>query len=923
MSSGALPQTLRSITATKIGELSKQRGLFDRRKTEIANAAAAAPDLRTKAQVLLEGVTKLKGHPNDAFDKEQLDAAYPTAETLLAYVEDGSERAAHINIRRFLLQGQYDPSVSNWALQDWISEMEHEIQHLVLKYQHASFYSGLVTEWLTNLDETASEESDTGSSGRSEMHEQRATWEGYVFNKTDVDADRIRSYLDDLFAKTPLTQQALKELREDVTAFARELSGRKKWFTVDVLKTVTQALLKSDLLTKEKTAILKEFMRNPAVTQEVVDVLNMRLASLDSWDWSAGEAIPLEMRRQLNGKYRVYMDEDLLDSIMFQFLGLEWSVEFRKVFTAFRDSQAWYSLRENIPQREKSCRRYYYFDQARPASCGNVNQHREKTYKTQYFMTQLPTSMDAAVPDYDGEEDDQSSDEEKRKNALDTKHSLLHLLVTESIIQSTLHGQFTAIRSDFKYFGPSLPHETILTVLSYFGVPDNWIHFFKTFLEMPMKFVQDGPNATTRVRQRGVPLSHTLSDCFGEAVLFCMDYTVNQNTDGAFLYRLHDDFWFWGSEKICVRAWKAMSDFASTVGLEFNEEKTGTVQITNDNSQAPSGAFTEEQKSDDATSVLPTGEIRWGFLKLDAQQGRFIIDQEQVDNHIAELKHQLSSCKSIFSWVQAWNSYFARFFPNNFAKPAVCFGRDHIDMAISTLGRIERTVVESITGSPGGVTDYLRKMIADRFDTHDLPEGFFYFPVELGGLELVNPYIPLLAMRENIKQTPQGRLQKAFLEDESNYNSAKKEFEESGPNISALDSVYGNDDISDDEETKPRSFSSTKFPSLEEFRRHPETYSYPLVKAYDDLIKIPEQASIKQSPNFRGTQSSLQQKLADDDNVKISGDWDDMSSYWRWTAELYHREMVAKYGGLAAVNREFMPLGVVKTLKEGRMRWEN
>jgi len=923
MSSSALPQTLRSITATKIGELSKQRALFDQRKTEIANAAAAAPDLRAKAQVLLEGVTKLKGHPNDAFDGEQLDAAERDLSNLL--IDDGSERAAHINIRRFLLQGQYDPSVSDWALQDWISELEQEIEHLVLKHQHASFYSGLVTEWLGNLDETTSEESETGNSGRSEMHEQRATWEGYVFNKTNVDAGRIHSYLDDLFTKTPLTQQALKKLCESVSRFGRDLSGRKKWFTMDVLKTVTQALLKSDLLTKDKTIILKEFMRNPAVTQEVVDVLNMRLAALDSWDWPAGEAIPLEMRRQLNGKYRVYMDEDLLDSIMFQFLGLEWSVKFREVFNTFRDSQAWYTLRGHISESEKNGCRYYSIDQgSRVYSTNSVNDHRQKIYKNQYFMTQLPTSMDSSVPDYDGEESVDSAlggpQNEKQKNPLETKHSLLHLLVTESIIQSTLHGQFTAIRSDFKYFGPSLPHETILAVLSYFGVPDNWIRFFKVFLEMPMKFVQDGPNATTRVRQRGVPMSHALSDCFGEVVLFCMDYTVNKHTNGAFLYRLHDDFWFWGNEATCVKAWKAMSDFANMVGLEFNEEKTGTVQITNGNSQAPPGTFSKEQESTDAATVLPAGDIRWGFLKLDAQQGRFIIDQEQVDNHIAELKHQLSSCKSIFAWVQAWNSYFARFFPNNFAKPAVCFGRDHIDMAISTLGRIERAVVQSFTGLPSGVTDYLRKVIADRFGVHDLPEGFFYFPVELGGLELANPYIPLLAMREDIKQTPQGCLQRVFIEDEARYNAAKKRFEESGPNTSVVGDIYND---SDDEEARPRSSSSTNFPSLDEYRRHPETYSVPLLNAYQDLTRIPEEVSIKQSPNFRGTQSSLQQKLVDDGNVKISGEWDDMSAYWRWTAELYHREMVAKYGGLAAVNREFMPLGVVKTLKEGRMRWEN
>lgn len=632
--------------------------------------------------------------------REQLDESDLYSST---FVENGSERAAHINIRRFLFQGQYDPSVSEWTLKNWIGELEQEILQSELKHEHASFYSGLVTEWLANLDEQGdSKDPATADSGRAEMQEQRATWEDYVFNAGNVDTDGIRAYLDGLFTDLALPRQELEILRQRIKRFGEDLSTQQKWFTVDDLKWSTKALLKSDSLTKEKTVILKEFMRNPSVTQEVVDVLNMRLASLDSWGWPADEGVAIEMRRQLNGKYRVYMDEDLLDSIiMFEYLGLQWAVKFRDVFERFLNSRAWTSLREYISKSERDRRRYYSLDNQGilDDSRSNVNQHREETYKRVYFMEQLHRSVDGDLPGYDAEDSASSG-----KNAVQTKHSLLHLLITESMIHSSLHGHFTAIRSDFKWFGPSLPHDTILTVLSYFGVPDNWLRFFKTFLEMPLKFVQDRPDATVRVRQRGVPMSHSLSDCFGEVVLFCLDYAVNKNTSGAFIYRLHDDFWFWGKENTCVKAWKAMSDFASTMGLEFKEEKTGVMRLTttNNNNEATQGS--PSGKKSEADTTLPVGEIRWGFLKLDGQQGRFVIDQEQVDSHIAELERQLSSCNSVFAWVQAWNTYFARFIPNNFAKPAMCFGREHIDMAIATLSRIERTLFASTTGVGSGIT---------------------------------------------------------------------------------------------------------------------------------------------------------------------------------------------------------------------------
>lgn len=912
MASTALPQTLKSITAVKISELSKQRSLFETRRHEILTAATNAPDLRSKAQVLLEGVARLKGHPGDAFDKDDMDGSFASNQTLENV--DGSERATHRNIRRFLLQGQYDPSASERTLKDSVTQLEKELQYLELKHEHGSFYSELVTEWLTNLDADAAAEEgqDFQPVGRAEMHEQRATWESYVFNSADVDADAIREYLDCLFGKTTLSQEALKELRERIKIFGNEFAAKKTWFTVEDLEWVSQALLRSDLLSKEKTAILKEFMRNKEVTQEVADVLNMRLASLDSWRWP-GEGIPVEMRRQLNGKYRVYMDEDILDALLLQYLGSKWAVTFKSAFDAFLNSRAWRSLNERVPKQEKE-RRKYFRDSRGQESGSSLNDDRRQTYKNNYFMTQLPESVEGGVPAYGEEGDSADWAGEKPKNALDTKHSLLHMLITESIIHRALHGQFTVIRSDFKFFGPSLPHSTMLTVLAYFGVPEHWLNFFKAFLEAPIKFTQDGSNAGVQVRQRGVPMSHALSDCFGEAVLFCMDYAVNQGTKGALLYRLHDDFWFWGHEKTCVNAWRAMMEFTKVMGLEFNEEKTGTVRLgelegsqwrqhsrgsSSDGSDSSGDeAMSMSQSKDTSQSILPAGEIRWGFLKLDSEEGRFIIDQTQVDSHITELKTQLESCKSVFTWVQAWNSYFARFFNNNFAKPAMCFGRSHIDMAISTLSRIERTLF------PNGVTEHLRTVISSRFNINGLPEGFFYLPVEFGALELQNPYIPLLAMREDIKQTPARRMQKAFLDDELCYISAKEDFENLGPGHSSFNP-----------DSQPAAF-----PSLDEYMRYPESRSENLLRAYQDLLRVPVEVNIDRSLAFSSSHLGL--GLSSQAGGAISGEWLCMSPYWKWVVELYHGDMMLKYGRLAAVDREFMPLGVVKTLKEGKFRWQ-
>ncbi|KAJ5167041.1 uncharacterized protein N7482_005822 [Penicillium canariense] len=905
---GALPQTLRSITVTKINEHSKQRALFVKQKADILEAAATAPDVRARARTLLDGLSRLKGYPKNTLDKDDLDLDVDSSDEDSDDDEVTSpcmgqlDRADHANIRRFLFQGRYDPSISDSAVRDWITRMENDLRFLELRHEHASFYSKLITEWLSNLedgdalptasqtDHAVSNKADAGfeSVGRPEMHEQRAQWESLVFTAaTHVNEGSISSYLDNLFTKTKLSRQALKELRESFHKFGTDLATKGEWVNVEELEWVSKALMKTDLLSAEKTTILKEFMRNKEVLQEVADVLNMRLASLDSWTWG-GDGIPVDMRRQLNGKYRFFMDEDLLDSLLLQYLGTTWAVQMRVLFGRFQ-SRAWDAGNEHA-SKEDIERRKYFLGKTKHSSVYCLNRFRQGMYRDKYFMSQLPGSTTEGARSYD--------DDSQVEKALDTKHSLLHLLITESLIHKHKGGNFTAVRSDYQWFGPSLPHATVLTVLKYFGVPETWLNFFKMFLEAPLKFLQDGRTASTQIRKRGVPLSHTLSDVFDEAVLFCMDYAVNQKTSGGILYRLHDDFWFWGAEETCERAWAAMTQYAEIMGLVFNEGKTGTVRM---------GASPKKD------SILPPGDIRWGFLILDAEQGRFVIDQTQVDQHIKELDRQLSSCKSVFTWVQAWNAYFGRFFANNFAIPAMCFGRDHIDMAISTLSRIERVLFSKPSNktpnSEVSVTNYLRSVIAERFDIHDLPEGFFYYPVELGGLGLLNPYIRLLAMRENIKETPQQHLRRATLHDEAAYQQAKEHFEKHGSDSHAT--------------WKGEDGEPLPFMSLEEYAPYSMLENPKLYSAYKNLIEVPGEKSVAATASFKKSQTGLRGPRGKaSKSGSISATWREMTPYWRWVAELYHDEMVRTYGSLAAVNREFMPLGVIKTLKERRFRWQ-
>ncbi|EEP79572.1 conserved hypothetical protein [Uncinocarpus reesii 1704] len=910
----ALPKTLKSITETKLKELSKQQALFESRKSAVYEEAAKQTSLEDKVRVLLEGVTRLKGFPDDGLDTtDKEDDA-----VLRSGGDRVSARHAYWNIRRDLVQRKFDSSISDAKLKLFEEELRKQLNFISAKHEHALFFNRLVTEWLTNPRNPVPEIAKDNNSDvsyeqleRKEAHEQRTEWERLVFEPRQTDSAAIEGYLTKLFGQSRLSEQALKDLRKRVKLSSKDFLTKDDHFTVDSLKWVIRGVISKDILSPNKVTILREFLVNDEVAQEVADVLNVRMAQLDTWSWS-GQPIMVEMRRHLNGKYRAYMDEDILDAIFLHYIGVKWSITFKELFTAIIHSHGWKRQSKNIPKDDLERRKYFLYEEdGENRDNYNIVGERRRAFLETYFMCQLPSDVDS-IPVYN--EDSQADDQ--KKSFVDLKHSLLHLVMAEIWLNKALYGEVTVVQSDFRWFGPSLPHTTLLSVLEFFHVPKIWIDFFRRFLDTPLKFVQDGDDGPVRIRKNGVPLSHSISDWLGEVTLFCLDFSVNQNANGLLLYRLHDDFWFWGQEQDCAKAWKSVNEFCDVMGLEINHEKTGAARLYLNKSHKKE--FSDDSESDsnvdqrpDSSTVsvtepasLPRGDIRWGFLKLDESTGRFEVDQSQVDVHIQELRRQLAACKSTFSWVQAWNTYMARFISNNFGKPAFCLGRPHIEMVLSTLKRIERELF-AVDGdaSPGSAADYLRLAIAKKFNLSELPDGFFYFPEEYGGLALTNPFVSLISMREGIKTTPERILRDAFIAEDKEYAAAKEKYEKQGPNRTSLGLISS---------ATPRSrFSSpgTQFMSRDEYVKHSESTSLYLKRAYQLLLQQPEEVSAAFTPE-------LQNAISKNEAIKsLPVDWYSMSSYSKSIVDLYSSGMINKYGSLAAVEDKTLPLGVVKILK--------
>ena len=937
-----LPEALKAITTIKITELKKQRANFETFRSSIEKEARQSPSLISGVQSLLKETSRLHGLREESSSDSEDDILAANADT---------NKQKLYNKRVLLARAVVDPSFSQEYVRNIGEDLSAGLQLQSLHNEHAQFFSELVTQWLSNPDapslQAQSNPDDNGSFdhvGRKEMHEQRAQWEELVFSESSVDEAQVETFLTSLFESSKKASIPFVEMRKNIRETCSQLQYDSRLFDSDSLKVAIKGVIATDLLLEDKISTLKAFMTNKEVLGEVADVLNMRAASLDTWEWTTvNGAITVAQRRQLNGKYRVFADEDILDAVLIHAIGMRFAVTLRSAFSDFFNSHAWERQQQDLITKNDRERREYFLGTSQ-AKSSSVDATRRDTYARDYFMTQLPMSQSEGPRDYD-DSDDEDGASLNRKSPLEIKHGLLHLLITESLINRQLHPEqgFTIIRSDFKWFGPSLPHASIGTLLAYFGFTAYWIRFFKKFLAMPLRFEQDGKDGQVSLRKRGVPISHTLSDVFAESILFVMDFAVNQATPSSYLYRLHDDFWFWGSRKTCVSAWAAMEKFASIMGIEFNMEKTGSVELRGalkagddgqlqslqtkspslskkkhspqndarkDKDTRPTAGTEEDGRANALTSstqgTLPEGDVRWGFLKLDANQGRFILDEAMLDEHINELRNQLSYCNSIFSYVRAYNAYI-RFFRNNFGKPAIAFGRKHINDMLGALSRVQKELY------PKGINQHFRDVIKNKFEVEGLPDGFFYWPNELGGLDLQNPFTSLCATRASIRRTPERILEEALLRDEIAYQSAKAVFERGGIGHGLGKYNY---DL-----RRKLDIDGDHFMSKEEYLRHRELYSANLGEAYKKLLSVPAEASPKETPEITAWLKVLEEPKVETSKEAFSASFGTMSPYWQWTLVDHGANMVQKYGGVRIVDRNKIPVGIVSVLKAGKVRW--
>lgn len=134
-----LSTTIKDITNTKLEELSKRRASFETRKSQIISSLDGKKQPLQRLEILINGVKACSGVKADKSGKVVIGHTKNSDLELELEMQ---------NLDSFLAQAAYDPSASAKMMNTWENSLLRHLDMQSSKFQYASLYAHLVTEWL-------------------------------------------------------------------------------------------------------------------------------------------------------------------------------------------------------------------------------------------------------------------------------------------------------------------------------------------------------------------------------------------------------------------------------------------------------------------------------------------------------------------------------------------------------------------------------------------------------------------------------------------------------------------------------------------------------------------------------------------------------------------------------------------------------
>ena len=141
-----------------------------------------------------------------------------------------------------------------------------------------------------------------------------------------------------------------------------------------------------------------------------------------------------------------------MQAILLRYIGTEWSIHFAQTLKEFQETlDVWKPSSISVPKADRQRRDYFLGTNKTTSS--SVEFQRSEQYN-ELFLEQLVQKADEKRGGYDDDKDSQPGD--TRKSGHKLTQDILHTLAAEIIVKSRLGEDMSVVRTDYKWFGPSL-----------------------------------------------------------------------------------------------------------------------------------------------------------------------------------------------------------------------------------------------------------------------------------------------------------------------------------------------------------------------------------------------------------------------------------------------------------------------------------
>lgn len=510
-----------------------------------------------------------------------------------------------------------------------------------------------------------------------------------------------------------------------------------------------------------------------------------------------------------------------------------------------------------------------------------ITAERNRQYFDHFFLPGLP---DRFGSDY------------KLQRPKETQASIIHHLVAETKLRETLDGEVHGIAATFDSFGATLPHEVILEVLKFIGVPEQWIVVFTRFLKAPLNMgpLVRGASDQILTRSQGVPVAHGMERFLTELSLFFLDVAVHQKTE-AHLYRLRDQCYFVGNEEQCQKAVEIITDFAQVFGIDHSISSMHDTTI---------GATT--------------------FTLIDGK-ATIELNDDRIEEFAHSAQKQLAACTNVLDWIRTWNSTIGTYASHLFGPLSRGIGKPHLEAITQAYNRIHEHIFKT-----SDLATHIKLMIQDngRKPLHDPPyalDAIIFLPTAYGGLGVKNPYITL-SLASEIPDNPTTELENYLAEEKCYYERAKETFQLYTPDAvdkrleavfstdpTRIKNAFGNDD--------PKIF-----PSFEEFVKlrndllffplPPTPYPHPV----PTFCPTPHAAGAFQMLLSEPVEHIISDDLVSEYVGKCAGSgrmkrWWRLSGEDRWVLQMFGEECIERYGSMKLWIESYVPVELLRVVR--------